>query len=62
MLNNMKATHVRLGIRYAGQCAVCGKWTGDRDFERDGTSLYRWRWGRYGFRSGTGRAMTVRWR
>jgi hypothetical protein len=43
----MTAMHVKLGVKYAGTCAVCGKWTGDRGFEREGTSLYKRSDGQY---------------
>ena len=37
----MKAKHVKLGVKYAGTCAMCGEWTGDRSFELAATSLYK---------------------
>jgi hypothetical protein len=43
----MKATHKGLGVRFGGRCAVCGRHTGDRDYERAATSLYRREDGRF---------------
>jgi hypothetical protein len=43
----MKATHVGLGVKFGGVCAVCGSHTGSRAFELDATSLYRTEEGKY---------------
>lgn len=37
----MKITHKGLGVKFGGRCAVCGRPTGDRDFEKAKTSLYK---------------------
>lgn len=35
----MTATVVKLGVRFAGRCVVCGRHTGDRPFEMEDTLL-----------------------
>ena len=43
----MRLTHVGLGARFAGQCAVCSGTTGSKDWERKETCLYRDEAGKY---------------
>lgn len=37
----MKAKHLGLGVKFGGRCAVCGRETGNREFEKAQTSLYK---------------------
>lgn len=37
----MIAKHIRLGVKFDGSCAICGRPTGSRAFELEQTSLYR---------------------
>ena len=37
----MKAKHMGLGVKFGGRCAVCDRPTGERDFEKAATSLYK---------------------
>jgi len=44
----MKAHHVGLGVKFGGKCLVCGRQTGEREFEKSATSLYRLANGKFG--------------
>ncbi len=37
----MRATHKGLGVKFAGQCEICGTSTGTREFEKAQTALYK---------------------
>lgn len=43
----MRYRHIRLGVRYPGQCFICGLPTGGRPWELASTSLYQSEDGRY---------------
>jgi hypothetical protein len=44
----MRAEHKGLGVRFGGCCLVCGRATGNRDWEKAGTSLYKLANGKFG--------------
>jgi hypothetical protein len=37
----MTAKYVGLGVKFAGRCLVCGTDTGSREWEKQGTLLYK---------------------
>lgn len=44
----MAAKHVGLGVKFGGRCLVCARETGNRDFEKAATSLYKLDSGKFG--------------
>jgi len=37
----VKATHIRLGVKFGGRCPICKRDTGSRSWELSQTALYR---------------------
>lgn len=44
----MKATHKGLGVKFGGNCLICKRQTGDREFEKAATALYKLDNGKFG--------------
>lgn len=43
----VKARHMGLGVKFGGNCAVCGRHTGNREFEKAATALYKTEHGKF---------------